>query len=109
MISLEEIALERGLDVADVVEFINDFIEYSEQEDLKLLNEAVNGGDAAAAKLRAHSMKGAALNLGLTELASAAETIEKKASEGSVEGCQALVSELIRMVDGLKDFVKQEH
>ncbi|MGB9617016.1 MAG: Hpt domain-containing protein [Desulfomonilaceae bacterium] len=109
MISLKDIALERGIDVADVIEFINDFIDYSEQEDLKGLQEAVNGRDAPGVRSRAHSMKGAALNLGLTDIAKLAETIEKKGAEGSLEGIQDSVDELSKMVRDLRDFIKQLH
>ncbi len=109
MISLKDIALERGIDVADVIEFINDFIDYSEQEDLKGLQEAVNGGDALGVRSRAHSVKGAALNLGLTAIAKLAETIEKKGAEGSLDGIQNSVDELRKMVQELRDFIKQSH
>ncbi len=109
MISLKDIASERGLDVADLIEFISDFIEYSEQEDLKGLREGMDTGDPAAVKSRAHSIKGAALNLGLTDIATIAEKLEKKGAEGSLDGCEDLVKELFKMVGGLRDFIKQVH
>ncbi len=109
MISLEDIARERGIDVADLIEFINDFVDYSEQEDLKGLQEAVNGGDAPGVRSRAHSMKGAALNLGLTDVARLAEYIEKRGAEGSLGGIQDSVNELYNMVKELRNFIKQSH
>jgi len=109
MISLEDIASERGLDVNDVIEFLNDFVDYSEQEDLRELGDALNSGDSAKVRTRGHSVKGAALNLGLTDIAKVAETIEKKGAEGSLEGCQDLIEELSRMVGELRDFLKQMH
>lgn len=109
MISLKDIALERGIDVEDVIEFINDFIDYSEQEDLKGLQQAVNDSDAPGVRSRAHSMKGAALNLGLTDIAKLAETIEKRGAEGSLDGLQDSVDELCKMVQELRNFIKQLH
>lgn len=100
MISIADIAAERGLDEADLVEFMTEFVDYSEQEDLKGLQEAIAAQDAPTVRTRAHSIKGAALNLGLSEIASIAESLEKKGAQGSLDGARTLLDELtVRIVD----------
>lgn len=107
MISLQDIAAERGLDEADLVEFITEFVDYSEQEDLKGLQEAIIAADAPTVRSRAHSIKGAALNLGLSEIASIAETLEGKGAEGSLDGIQTMVDELTVKIRDLGKFLHE--
>jgi HPt (histidine-containing phosphotransfer) domain-containing protein len=99
MIPLEEIARERGLDPEDVVELLQDFLEYTEKHDLIALQDAFTSKDPSAIRVASHSIKGAALNLQLTDVADLAKQIEEGSQSGSIETLQPLA-------DALRDSVR---
>jgi HPt (histidine-containing phosphotransfer) domain-containing protein len=103
MITIEELEKELGIDREDVVEFVSVFLDYTENEDLPGLLDGINRGDALVVKRRAHSIKGAALNLMLPEVSSLAEEMEKKAGEGNLDNSPALYASIL---DAMK-LVKQ--
>jgi HPt (histidine-containing phosphotransfer) domain-containing protein len=90
MTSIEEMAEELGIDREDVLEFLGVFVDYTENEDLPGLKAGLDSQDVQTVRKRAHSIKGAALNLQLTEIASLAERIEKKATAESLDGVEAM-------------------
>ncbi len=90
MTSIEEMAEELGIDREDVLEFLGVFVDYTENEDLPGLKTGLDSQDVQTVRKRAHSIKGAALNLQLTEIASLAERIEKKATAESLDGVEAM-------------------
>lgn len=104
-IILRDIALERGLDEEDIVEFLQDFVEYTESEDMPGLKAAVDARDHVTAKQKAHSIKGAALNLKLADIAADAEKIEKKAAQGDLDGVPEILGRLAREFDEVKVFL----
>ncbi len=101
MISIDKIASEQGLDREDIIELLEDFLHYTETEDLVALQEALARGDREAMRDHAHSIKGAALNLKLSAIADCARQIETSCDAGDVEGIPGLVEALVAYVKAL--------
>lgn len=81
----EDLASRIGIDEEDFMELAGLFITTT-RSDMDKIQQAMaeeNPSDAAAA---AHSIKGAAGNLGFEELAELAGIIESRGKEGSLEG-----------------------
>jgi HPt (histidine-containing phosphotransfer) domain-containing protein len=105
MIPLDEIAGERGLDPEDVVELLQDFLDYTEGEDLAALRAALATGDFLAGRRAAHSIKGAALNLQLSDIGAAARDIEDKCASGTFDGVPELLATLAERLVEVKRFL----
>lgn len=105
MIAIKEIADERGLDEEDVIEFLHDFLDYTEQQDLVGLREGLEAGDCLKVRSNSHSIKGAALNLKLDDIASFAEKIEKKSAAEDLTGVPELLNALTDRMRLVKDFL----
>jgi HPt (histidine-containing phosphotransfer) domain-containing protein len=97
---LEDAARSLGLDQDEVLDFMKDFVEHT-RGDIENLRLGLQGGDAAAVAEKGHSIKGAALNLYLSDIASAAAEIEKRGKQGNLGGVEALVTSLEQNVDEL--------
>jgi len=97
-----ELAKNLGLEEEEYLELIELFIETS-MSDLNQLHSAIEEGSAEKAAKAAHSLKGAAINLGLIELSEIAKEIEEKACndqlEKTAEAAQALQEKLDIIVD----------
>jgi len=106
VIPIKEIAVERGLDEEDVLEFLHDFVDYTEQQDLVGLRAGLDAGDCKKVRSNSHSIKGAALNLKLDEIASYAERIEKKSAAEDLSGVDELLSALTERMQLVRDFLK---
>lgn len=106
MLRIEEIAEERGLEPQDVLEFLHDFVEFTEESDLAALKEALERCDHNSVRERAHSIKGAAVNLKLDQIAAIAREIEQRAKDLDAAHATALVSDLEASLAVLKDFLK---
>jgi HPt (histidine-containing phosphotransfer) domain-containing protein len=98
MITVEKLVEELGMEPDEVAEFISVFLEYTENEDLPALLHGINSGDAQTVRQRAHSIKGAALNLMLTEISSLAERMEKNAASGNLDQSQGQYNEIAEQV-----------
>jgi histidine phosphotransfer protein HptB len=74
-----------GLEEDEFIEVLALFVEVSESD---LLNMAtgLKNEDAKSVSNSAHSIKGAALNLGLTGIANIAQSVEMKAREDNLQG-----------------------
>ncbi len=107
MIMVKEIAEERGIDEEDVHELLALFLDYTKTEDLAPLRAALKIENHSVARDRAHSIKGAALNLKLTEIASLARDIEKKCDAADLEGVEDLVASITDQLHMIDDFLKQ--
>ena len=107
MISIDQMAAEQGLDREDVIELLEDFLEYTQTEDLVGLQEAFARSEFDAVRERAHSIKGAALNLKLTDIADCAKKIEAACDTGKLEGVDALVQTLAVHVKNLPAEIEQ--
>jgi HPt (histidine-containing phosphotransfer) domain-containing protein len=76
-------------------------LHYTETQDLVALQEALACGDHEVMRDRAHSIKGAALNLKLAVIADCAKSIETACSSGNLEGVPALIEALVAYVKAL--------
>lgn len=108
IIPIKAIAEELGIEEEEVMEFLQDFLDYTETEDLVGLTAALSSGDWDLMGKRAHSIKGAALNLKLVEVAGLSERIEKKGVAGDLEGVQELVDQLKNRLNGVREFVEKK-
>jgi two-component system, sensor histidine kinase and response regulator len=84
---------EMGKDTSFFVEVIDLFLEEAPRQ-LDALREAVAAGDAERARLAAHSLKGAAGNVGAKPMARSADRLEKLARAQSLEGAREIVQDL---------------
>lgn len=73
-----------GLTVEEFSEIVNIFIDTGKR-DIERLQNAVGAGDAPAAEAAAHSLKGAAGNLGFMALSEMAKTAEFDAKKKELE------------------------
>jgi len=80
--NFEKLAGEIGFDKEDYMELIELFINTT-TSDIGKLKTAISNGDFNAAERAAHSIKGAASSLGLTEISDEAKRIECAAKEGT--------------------------
>lgn len=107
MISIDQLAAEQGLDREDVIELLEDFLEYTETEDLVGLQDAFARNEFDAVRERAHSIKGAALNLKLTDVADCARKIEVACDAGTLDGIGDLVQTLAAHIKELPAQIEQ--
>lgn len=106
-VPIDEITEHLGIEKEEVIEFLHDFLDYSESEDLSGLEEALNTGDSSEVGRRGHSIKGAALNLKLTEVAELAGQIEKKGLANDMEEVPELTAKLKDKLKGIREFLKE--
>jgi HPt (histidine-containing phosphotransfer) domain-containing protein len=81
----EELVEDIGIGEDEYWELLELFVETG-LSDLDKLNSAILAGDAYQAASAAHSLRGAAGNLGLVDLAEIAKGIEEKALDDRLEG-----------------------
>ena len=84
---LGNLSIGLALDDSKAAELLQLFVETC-QVDLQQLTTAINSNDLGTAADAAHSMKGAALSLGLSELARQAQETERCAREGAGSSLQ---------------------
>jgi HPt (histidine-containing phosphotransfer) domain-containing protein len=101
-----QLARDIGLEEADCLELLDLFAQTT-RSDLTAIAEAVTSGDAQKAVSAAHSIKGAAANLGLGDIADEARTIEERSREGRLgeigDAVQALETHLASLLRSLKE------
>lgn len=102
MPTIDQMSEDLGLDREDVVEFLGVFLEYTENEDLPGLKSAIDSSDVLTVKKRAHSIKGAALNLQLNEIASLAERLEKNAGTENLDGATAIYMDILEQMNAVR-------
>ena len=92
-----------GLEEDEYLELVELFVETSKSE-LKDLQSAINNKNMEMIAGFAHSLKGAAMNLGLDDFIVLAKTIEKTARDGELEET-AKTAEIFReKLDNSGDF-----
>ena len=79
------IAEDLGLDEKDYLELLDLFLATS-RDDLEKLAAAIAAGDCSQGTFAAHSLKGAAGNIGLVEFSNTARYIEDVTRRGSFDG-----------------------
>ena len=92
-----------GLEENEYLELVELFFETS-KADLKNLRSAINKKDMEMIAEIAHSLKGAAMNLGLDEFIELAKTIEKTARDGALEETAMTVEIFQEKLDNSGDF-----
>lgn len=83
--NFNKLAEDIGLEVDEFVELVELFVESSTPY-LERLQSAIDKGDTQQAVVAAHYIKGAAGNLGFTEIYDLSKAIEEKARQNSLEG-----------------------
>ncbi|OEU70058.1 MAG: hypothetical protein BA863_01635 [Desulfovibrio sp. S3730MH75] len=90
---LEKIAEKLGLDVEDVEELFELYVETT-TSDLAELRGAIEAKDEQLAHAKAHSIKGASGNLGLDEMYELAKEIDDHARVNSLDGLEEMIKVL---------------
>ncbi|MBU2621435.1 MAG: Hpt domain-containing protein [Proteobacteria bacterium] len=103
--NFEKLAGEIGFDKEDYLELIELFINTT-TGDIAKLKTAINTGDFNAAEKAAHSIKGAASSLGLTDISNEAKKIEHtaKGDPGTIAALSA--DELEAMLNRIRETYK---
>ncbi len=91
--NIVQLASDLELDEEEYRSILDLFVETS-RTDLAAIKTAVARGDATAAGRAAHSLKGAAANLGLSDLSSTAHEIEEKSRESRLHETRETVLSL---------------
>jgi HPt (histidine-containing phosphotransfer) domain-containing protein len=102
MMDINLCAQNLGIEKEELLELLTLFVEtaHSDLEKLEAALSQVDGGRALAA---AHSIKGAALSLGLTALSERAKEIEYLAGKEELIAIPAHMSQLRREIDAVAD------
>ncbi len=102
---IENTARNLGIGRDELLEVLEIFLEAS-VADLEALTEAVAAEDRSRAGAAAHSLKGAALNLGLTEVADLARTLEMAAKDGVLLGAEGQLKDLREKLQDLTQAIQ---
>ena len=94
------LALRLGIGEEDFLELIDLFVTTS-LADIEKVRQALAAGSSADAAAAAHSVKGAAGNLGLDDMYNLAKDMEMQAKGGSLDGFEALTASLEQQVKAL--------
>ena len=92
-----------GLEEDEYLELVELFIETS-KSDLKNLQSAINNKNMEMIAGIAHSLKGAAMNLGLDDFIELAKTIEKTSRDGELEETAKTAEIFQEKLDNSGDF-----
>ncbi len=96
--NFRELAGDLGVEEEEYLELIALLVETG-MDGLDKLRSAVEEGDAEQAADAAHSLKGAAVSLGLIELQDGAKAVEEKARDNQLKDIPAGADELKRMLE----------
>jgi len=88
-------------------ELMDLFFEQSEQQ-IKALDEAIKNKQALSIRDLAHSIKGAAGNLGVNQVQQTATVLEQIGSESELDRAEETYSTLKLEIDRVKDYWKNE-
>lgn len=98
IMNFRELAENAGLEKEEFLVLVGLFIETS-LFDLRKLQSAIDKGDLQKMVEAAHSIKGAAMNLGFEDMYEVAEDIEIKAQKNVLEGTSGAVKYLQEKLD----------
>jgi len=102
-----ESARDLGIETAEFLELTELFLNTS-YCDLDNLSTAIDQEDFQAAVKAAHSIKGAAGNLGFNNIYEKAKTAEVEASQGLLEKNGLVISSIRDMLDCIGDYIKEQ-
>ena len=95
-----------GLETDEYFQLVELFIEVR-NTDLNVLEGAFEKGDTKQVTDAAHSIKGAAINLGLKEIFDIAKGIEMRACKDNVEGALEAAGRIREKLDQINDCLKE--
>jgi len=104
--NFEELGARLGLDEAEYRELVELFMTTG-VADFQNLSAALAAGDADTVMRKAHSIKGASGNLGLSDLYETATSIEKDADSGQLDGLEPIIKTMQRQFDAIAVFVRK--
>jgi len=102
--NFRELSKNLGLEEEEYIELFELFVETS-KADLNKLWFAIDIANSEKAARITHSLKGAALNLGLNEFHEIAEAIEKTVRDGQLEKTGQIAKKLQEKLDNVTGFV----
>jgi HPt (histidine-containing phosphotransfer) domain-containing protein len=102
--NFQELAENLGLEVDEYRELIELFIDTGSADFMKI-QEALAGGNADQIMRSAHTIKGAAGNLGLMDVSATAKTIEDNASDNRLDDLGQTVQILKSQIKAIEAFV----
>lgn len=97
---IQKLADVQGLDLEDFLE-IADLLVTTTRDDIRKIRDALAAGDAGAAGSAAHSIKGAAGNMGFMNLSDAAKAIEMQARSNDMGSIAAELEGLAAMLENI--------
>ena len=95
-----------GLETEEYFQLVELFLEVS-NTDLNVLEGAFEKGDPKQVTEAAHSIKGAAINLGLKEISDIAKGIEMRARENNVEGAIEDAGRIREKLNNISDCLRE--
>lgn len=98
--NFKHLADQLGLDEEDFLELVELFIDTT-KSDLAKIRQGVADNNPADAAAAAHSIKGAAGNLGFESMAVLSQKMEMQAKAGSLEGFAEYIDDLQAQLDYL--------
>jgi histidine phosphotransfer protein HptB len=105
--NLKELAIHLEMEEGEFLELIELFIDTS-TSDLNHLQWAVETGEDLNALKAAHSIKGAAANLGMTEIYERVKKIEAEVREDHLDRTLELIPDLRKMIEQVAEGLRQE-
>ena len=103
---LEKLAKRLGLDVEDIQELFELYVETT-TSDLAELKGAIEAKNTQLAHAKAHSIKGASGNLGLDEMYELAKDIDDHARVNSLDGLNEMIQVLEEIFNSLVEEFKK--
>ncbi len=100
--NVKTLAISFGMEEGELLELINLFVETS-LSDLNRIQSAADERDAQRLARAAHSIKGAAANLRLTEIFEMAKSIEANGRENKLEGVREMAEAIKENLEGLTE------
>ena len=96
----KDLAARLGVEEEDFRELAELFVQTC-RTDLEKIRQGMSSGIPADAAAAAHSIKGAAGNLGFEDMAELAQKMEFQAKAGSLDHFETYTSDLEKMINGL--------
>lgn len=104
--NFKEMGADLGLEEDEYRDLVDLFI-MSGGNDFESLQAALAAGDADTVMRRAHTIKGAAGNLGLKDVSAVAKVIEDRAMKNHLAGLDQTVQLLRRQLEIIQSFAKE--
>ncbi len=102
--NFKELAENLGLEVDEYRELIELFVDTG-AADFQKIDEGMSTGDSELVMRSAHTIKGAAGNLGLMDVSETAGIIEENANNNNMDGLSATVDVLKTQFEAIEAFI----